>query len=103
MPQPDDSDIAQAAYFLWLAEGKPKGRDADHWRRAEQELTGSPSQKRAAKAAPKARATKSATPKAATATAAPKTKAAAKPKAPAKTTAKAPAKPRAPRKPKTPE
>jgi hypothetical protein len=27
--------IKEAAYFLWLSEGKPHGRDQDHWSRAE--------------------------------------------------------------------
>lgn len=30
----DDSQIATAAYNLWLAEGQPHGQDQDHWLRA---------------------------------------------------------------------
>ncbi|MBI1220948.1 MAG: DUF2934 domain-containing protein [Rhodobacteraceae bacterium] len=30
--------VEQRAYALWEAEGKPDGRDADHWRQAESEI-----------------------------------------------------------------
>ncbi|PWC32530.1 DUF2934 domain-containing protein [Azospirillum sp. TSO35-2] len=30
--------IRERAYAIWLEEGCPHGRDADHWRLAEQEL-----------------------------------------------------------------
>lgn len=29
-----DTRIRQRAYFLWLAEGRPEGRAAEHWRQA---------------------------------------------------------------------
>jgi DUF2934 family protein len=34
----DPSDIARRAYALWEKEGRPHGRDRDHWSRAEREL-----------------------------------------------------------------
>jgi hypothetical protein len=30
--------IAERAYQIWEREGKPKGRDQEHWTRAEDEL-----------------------------------------------------------------
>lgn len=30
----DDSMIAEAAFHLWETEGRPEGRDRDHWFRA---------------------------------------------------------------------
>lgn len=74
---------AEAAYFLWLAEGRPEGRAAEHWAEAEAALAAKPPRRKSAAAkAPKA-------PKAAK----PAKTAAAKPEKPAK--AKAPRKPRA--------
>ncbi|MFZ7089595.1 DUF2934 domain-containing protein [Primorskyibacter sp. 2E233] len=74
-PQIDEAKIAEAAFFLWLDEGQPEGRDADHWFRATQALsapakTRKPRAKAAAqpaakKAAPKAKAATEAKPKAA--------------------------------------
>jgi hypothetical protein len=32
------SEIAMRAYYIWEAEGRPEGRDIDHWLRAESEL-----------------------------------------------------------------
>ncbi|WP_323769941.1 DUF2934 domain-containing protein [Antarctobacter sp.] len=74
-PQPDTAKIAEAAFFLWLDEGRPQGQDRDHWFRATQALTA------ATKPARKPRAKAAAKPAAARAKAAPKTKAAAKPAA----------------------
>jgi hypothetical protein len=37
-PLPPEQDIAVAAYSLWQAEGRPDGRDREHWLRAGQEL-----------------------------------------------------------------
>ena len=75
----DDTKIAEAAYFLWLDEGQPEGRDRDHWLQAAATLTPAAPVK-----APRAKpAKKAATPKAAAKTA----KAAAKPKATTKTAA----------------
>jgi len=34
------ADIAEWAYKLWEAEGRPTGRDMVHWLRAEAELSG---------------------------------------------------------------
>lgn len=36
--------IAERAYHIWLSEGRPVGKDCEHWRRAEQELSGLGSQ-----------------------------------------------------------
>jgi hypothetical protein len=35
---PGHDEIARAAYALWLAEGRPHGRDREHWFRAEEQL-----------------------------------------------------------------
>ncbi len=83
----DHAQIADAAYHLWLAEGRPEGRDHQHWlqARAALETKVAPKKRRAA-AKPKAEA-KAARPAAkkavatATATAAAKPKDSAKPKA----------------------
>ncbi|MGE0260883.1 MAG: DUF2934 domain-containing protein [Alphaproteobacteria bacterium] len=34
-----EARIRERAYHLWLEEGRPDGRDGEHWRRAERELT----------------------------------------------------------------
>ena len=34
----DDDLIRQRAYVIWIAEGRPHGRDLAHWQRAHQEL-----------------------------------------------------------------
>lgn len=31
--------IRERAYAIWEEEGRPDGRDLDHWRRAEQEIS----------------------------------------------------------------
>lgn len=36
---PTDQDISNAAFFLWLDEGKPEGRAEAHWHRAKEMLT----------------------------------------------------------------
>ncbi|AMJ60572.1 DUF2934 domain-containing protein [Bosea sp. PAMC 26642] len=33
--------VRDTAYAIWEAEGKPEGRDADHWRQAEARVAGS--------------------------------------------------------------
>ncbi len=33
-------DIARRAYQIWLKDGRPEGRDREHWLRAEEELRG---------------------------------------------------------------
>lgn len=65
--------IRERAYFLWEAEGRPDGRDHEHWLRAEAEVTAAAKAKPAktAKRATKAKtgatsATKTARPKART-------------------------------------
>lgn len=87
---------AEAAYFLWLAEGRPEGRAAEHWAEAEAALAAKPRRRKSAAAkAPKA--PKTAKPKAAK----PAKTAAAKPEKPAKAApAEKPAKAKAPRKPR---
>ena len=34
-----DEAIRDRAYYIWEAEGKPAGKDAEHWQQALQELT----------------------------------------------------------------
>lgn len=83
-----DDHIRDAAYFLWLKDGQPEGRDQEHWLAAQAELT-------QVAEAPKPKAPRkkaAAKPRAAKAAAATKAEAAAKPAAPAK-----PKKPRAPK------
>ncbi len=40
MNQPSHADIAQRAHQIWESEGRPHGRDQDHWHRAEREILG---------------------------------------------------------------
>lgn len=40
MGEPSRSDIANRAYQIWEREGRPHGRDQDHWHRAEREILG---------------------------------------------------------------
>ena len=85
-----ENQIRDAAYFIWLEEGQPQGRDAEHWQKAVEALTPAAPKKKAAKAPAKPRAAKAATKKAAPEKAPEK---AATEKAPAKAaTKKAPAK-----------
>ena len=35
-----EARIRERAYDLWVSEGRPDGRDVDHWLRAEQEIDG---------------------------------------------------------------
>ena len=35
---PDHAEIAKRAYILWEIEGRPSGKDLDHWLRAEAEM-----------------------------------------------------------------
>jgi hypothetical protein len=37
-PAPSHAEIALAAYYLWEQEGRPHGRDGDHWRQATEQL-----------------------------------------------------------------
>lgn len=45
---PAPEHIAEAAYFLWLEEGCPEGREAEHWHRAAAALSAPAPRKRAA-------------------------------------------------------
>jgi hypothetical protein len=36
----DEDRIRERAYDIWIAEGRPHGRDQAHWQRAMQELLG---------------------------------------------------------------
>lgn len=80
--QIDTAQIAEAAYFFWLEEGQPEGRDHAHWLKAIDALTPAQPKKKAARKAP------------AKAKAAPKAKAAAAPKAKAEAAPKAKAAPK---------
>ncbi len=31
LPDLDEAEIQHAAYLLWIEEGRPEGRDLDHW------------------------------------------------------------------------
>lgn len=38
--EPDkEARIRERAYEIWVSEGRPHGRDAEHWQRAEAEIT----------------------------------------------------------------
>jgi len=53
----NEAKIREAAYFIWLSEGQPDGRDAEHWTRAVKVLEAAepqPKKTRAAKAKPRA-------------------------------------------------
>ncbi len=36
--EPFEYHVRERAYSIWIAEGRPHGRDLAHWRRAHQEL-----------------------------------------------------------------
>jgi hypothetical protein len=36
----DDQDIRQRAFEIWVEEGRPLGKDKEHWARAEREALG---------------------------------------------------------------
>ena len=38
MNKADDGEIAKRAYAIWEREGRPHGRDFDHWLKAEREM-----------------------------------------------------------------
>jgi Protein of unknown function (DUF2934) len=40
MTADQDGEIARRAYSLWEVEGRPIGRELDHWLRAEAEVQG---------------------------------------------------------------
>ena len=33
-----EDEIRHTAYLIWLSEGRPNGREQEHWQRAEREL-----------------------------------------------------------------
>ncbi|HXZ14576.1 MAG TPA: DUF2934 domain-containing protein [Roseiarcus sp.] len=35
---PTEEEVRERAHEIWLAEGKPEGREVDHWMRARREL-----------------------------------------------------------------
>lgn len=35
---PDEAEIQHAAYMLWIEEGRPEGRDLEHWHAAREML-----------------------------------------------------------------
>jgi hypothetical protein len=35
---PQAADVAKRAYELWVASGRPQGKDQEHWFQAEREL-----------------------------------------------------------------
>lgn len=80
MPTERNHQIRERAFYLWEADGSPKGREMDYWLRAEQDLdAGVPEPERISKATVKAssaRATKAGS----------SSKKAAKPKASSKRT-----------------
>lgn len=56
-PTPTDAQIAEAAYFLWIEDGCPDGKDTQHWAAASAALSiaeeePKPKRKPAKKAAP---------------------------------------------------
>ncbi len=59
-PVIDEAHVAAKAYELWLAEGRPDGKQDEHWFRAKDALSApvakKPRKAAAAKAAPKATA-----------------------------------------------
>jgi hypothetical protein len=61
MSYPGSEEVRERAYRIWESEGKPHGRDLEHWLQAERELsadTGSPTgekKKRSGGTAPKGR------------------------------------------------
>lgn len=40
MSKPSESDVAKHAYQIWEREGRPHGRDKEHWHAAEREILG---------------------------------------------------------------
>lgn len=75
--------IRTRAYLIWMEEGQPHGRDAEHWARAEAEVAATGGAK------PKRAGTRRASPKKAVAEAEAKPAAAAKARKPRAGTAKA--------------
>jgi len=38
-PAPSEAEIQHAAYLLWVEDGRPEGRDLDHWLAAKEMLS----------------------------------------------------------------
>ena len=38
IPEPSESEIQHAAYLLWIENGRPEGRDLEHWLAAKEML-----------------------------------------------------------------
>lgn len=51
MIDPDERAIGDRAYLIWEREGRPNGRDRDHWLQAAWELAGEEARAAARKAA----------------------------------------------------
>lgn len=92
----DPAQVAEAAFHIWVAEGKPHGRDQEHWYRALETLSTetsaatSPAPKKRRTAAPKATKTAAKTASTAAAAAPKSVKSTAKPANPAQAEAAAP-------------
>jgi hypothetical protein len=84
-----EQTIRDVAYAIWEAEGKPEGRDAQHWRMAEERVAASTGPEVGAKAKPPAKVAAKAAPPAKGKAAAGKTSETAAAKPPAKSPAKA--------------
>lgn len=39
LPQPTEAEIQHAAYLIWIEDGRPTGRDLEHWLTAKEMLT----------------------------------------------------------------
>lgn len=50
--RPSHDRIAEAAYHIWLKEGRPDGRDLEHWTQAETQLIADRMQEAATTAPP---------------------------------------------------
>lgn len=37
-PEPTEAEIQHAAYLLWIEQGRPQGRDLEHWLAAKEML-----------------------------------------------------------------
>lgn len=38
LPEPTEAEIQHAAYLLWVEDGRPEGRDLEHWLTAKEML-----------------------------------------------------------------
>ena len=45
VPEPTEAEIQHAAYLLWIEDGKPEGRELDHWLAAREKLRHRPGRK----------------------------------------------------------